>query len=179
MTPLRLLPLLALFAAAPASAQLLLWNPSALPEYSASVGGGVGSYGPAVRVGLEHGGRLSYLVRVDATWGDEGDVSTFAGELSGNGRVRLVRTDRLDVAASGGIGLAAASQAEPGDIVPLLNLDVVVPLEAEASVRLVGPLRLLATGRRSVALSTDLAGEGVDLPVTTWSATLGLRLSAR
>ena len=147
---------------------------------SVSAGAGAGSDGRAVRLGVTVGGRVAYLVRATATWvpGD-GVTLDHAAEISSNARLRLVRLGPLDLAASAGLGLGYAAEGDRGDIFLDIALDYVVPVEAEATLRLWGPVQVSVAAHRSTPLGVinDDRDASRRLPpsLSQWSVTAGLR----
>lgn len=148
-----------------------------------SVSYGAGTHGEAGRIAFHRSsGRVVRTLRLVVTGPEElGRRERGAAELSAGAGVRLVEAGPFALAATAGVGLAGAGEddVEPGWLnLPDLTLDVVLPVEAEATLRLTGPLHLTASAHRSFRSGLmDVNGpESDDLPLGQWSAVVGVRL---
>ena len=169
---------LCLLALAAPAAHAQLLDPAV--TVSGAVGAGVGSEGTALRLSLDFGGQVALSSRAALSARPVGPEHYlhYAGELTTGVRVRALRTGPLDLAVGTGIGLGLAIEDDGSPYVPPLSIDLVVPVEAEANLRVRGATRLALIAHRSFATGAVDDSERVGGPypsVGNWGVTLGLR----
>lgn len=180
---LKSLTLLLALMGGPLAAAQAPADSSVRPVFSGSLSAGIGTHGRALRFSFEKGDRLAMVLgRLAITTGRHGAGGLFEwrSEWTTGIRYRLLRVGPVDLAAGISAGLGA-SVADDGTsrYLPPLAIDVLVPVEADASFRLSRTARIGLTTYRS--FPTGLAKDDRTDPripsLGQWGTVLGLRLT--